>query len=86
MRNEIWFFEQQSLGKWWPAISTDKPEIRNGRLLRSSGPGKSVRYDPVLVNPCYHHLTLDQLAALYSPEGLFLAIGRGAAVARREAV
>lgn len=67
----MWYFEQMiSLGRWAPRTQDDKPTV-------TTTSGQKVQIRGVReINPLYHHLTLSQLHALYSPDGHLQAVGR----------
>lgn len=77
---DLWFFEQRSIfGRWRPVSVSVAPDARAGKdgflRLVSVGVGPIVRA-VVRVPPCHHHLTLDQLQAVYGADGHLQATAR----------
>ena len=68
---DLYYHETFTAGRWWPRTSSEPPKLdRNGRQIRSDGVGKRVRAVHK-VPPYLHHLTLNQMRELFSPQGKF---------------
>ena len=60
---DLWFWENKSLGKWWPRTAPERPTDRSseGRRLEIRG--------AIKVDPRHHHLKLNALREIYSVDG-----------------
>lgn len=67
MADKLWFWEQQTLGKWWPRTAPDQP------APRSTEGRKPVRRGIIEVDARHHHLSLKALHEIYSRDGRFVA-------------
>ncbi len=69
----MWYFEQAGMdGTWQPVTAAAKPITKHGRMVKSVGVGSRIRAIRE-VPEHLHHLTLDQLRELFSPDGKFAA-------------
>lgn len=60
----MWYFEQRSpLGRWTPRTQEDEPQA-----ITASGRKIEIRAVRV-IEKCFANLTLNQLWAVYSPDG-----------------
>lgn len=59
----LWFWENKSLGKWWPRTAPDRPSDQSseGRRLEIRG--------VIKVSHHHHHLSLNALREIYSRDG-----------------
>ncbi len=72
----MWYFDQAGFdGTWHPALTPDKPKVKDGRLVHSDTTGPRVRAVSQLGDG-HEKLTLAQLREVYSPDGLFYATAR----------
>ena len=64
----MWYVEVRSHDRWWPQVWRDKPETKDGRIHRLSGPGPVYR-GLQEVPQDLRHRDLFQLQAVLSPDG-----------------
>jgi len=66
------FYEEKSItGRWMPRTAPSKPQLKSyGGIIRTQSCLRRVRAVQIIPKD-HRHLTLDQLAACYSPSGQF---------------
>lgn len=63
MTSELWYWEQCTLGRWWPRTAPEAPSGRSSEGFRP------VMRGLIKVDPGHHKLSLKALREIYSVDG-----------------